>query len=41
MASKPDKEEFEQASKITGIGIAVIGSVGFVIFMLFHLIGGA
>ncbi|MBI5347196.1 MAG: protein translocase SEC61 complex subunit gamma [Candidatus Aenigmarchaeota archaeon] len=41
VASKPDKEEFEQSSKITGIGMIIIGAIGFVIFMLFHLLGGA
>ncbi len=41
VASKPGKDEFEQSSKITGIGMVIIGAVGFIIFMMFHLIGGA
>lgn len=39
VSSKPDKEEFKLSSKITGIGIVIIGIIGFVIFMIFQLLG--
>ncbi len=34
ISSKPDKEEFRQSAKITGIGIALIGLIGFIIFLI-------
>lgn len=40
VSSKPDKDEFVQSIKITGIGIAVIGFVGFVIFLIAMAMGG-
>lgn len=40
ISSKPDKEEFKQSAKITGIGMLIIGIVGFLVFMIFQLIGG-
>jgi len=40
IASKPDKSEYTQSAKITGLGFAVIGIIGFAIFMVFNLIGG-
>lgn len=40
VASKPDKEEFEQSVKITGLGMLLIGLIGFVIFLIVMLIGG-
>lgn len=39
VASKPDMEEFKLSSKITGIGLIVIGIIGFVLFMIFQVIG--
>jgi protein transport protein SEC61 subunit gamma and related proteins len=39
VATKPDKEEFKLSSKITGIGLVVIGIIGFVLFMIFQLTG--
>lgn len=39
VASKPGKDEFKLSSKITGIGMIVIGFIGFAIFMAFQLIG--
>lgn len=33
VASKPDKTEFKQSAKITGLGIVIIGIIGFVIFL--------
>lgn len=38
MARKPTEEEFAKSSKITGIGILVVGAIGFVIFLLATLL---
>ncbi len=40
VSTKPSKEEFLQTVKITGLGIIVIGVVGFVIFLAIQSIGG-
>lgn len=40
VASKPDKAEFTLSAKVTGIGMAIIGVVGFIIFIIFTLLGG-
>ena len=40
VAHKPDKDEYKQIVKITGLGFALIGIVGFVIFIAVQLIGG-
>lgn len=40
VSSKPDKEEFRQSIKITGLGTLVIGLIGFIIFLIVMLIGG-
>lgn len=40
VSTKPDKEEFRQSVKITGIGIIIIGMIGFIIFMIIQLLGG-
>lgn len=40
VSTKPDKDEFKQSVKITGMGIVVIGLVGFAVFMAIQLIGG-
>lgn len=34
VSSKPDKDEFRQSAKITGIGIVLIGIIGFIIFLI-------
>ncbi|KZX14691.1 protein translocase SEC61 complex subunit gamma [Methanobrevibacter curvatus] len=39
VAKKPDKEEFLNFSKVTAIGIAIIGVIGFVIILFGELIG--
>ena len=36
---RPTKKEYTTASKITGLGIIIIGSIGFVIFLIFKLSG--
>ena len=38
VSSKPDKEEFKLSAKITGIGMIIIGLIGFALFMLFKLL---
>lgn len=40
VSNKPDLEEFKTYSKICAIGIAIIGVIGFAIFMAVQLIGG-
>lgn len=40
VSSKPGKEEFEQSIKITGLGILLIGLIGFIIFLVVMLMGG-
>ncbi len=40
VSSKPDKDEFNQAAKITAIGTVIIGVLGFIIFIIAMLIGG-
>lgn len=38
MARKPTPEEFRKASSISAIGLAVLGAMGFVIFVLMSYI---
>ncbi|OPY25730.1 MAG: preprotein translocase subunit SecE [Methanobacterium sp. PtaU1.Bin242] len=38
VAKRPDREEYLNVSKITGIGIIIIGVVGFVITLIAQLI---
>jgi protein transport protein SEC61 subunit gamma-like protein len=41
ISRKPDREEFVNAAKITGSGIALIGAIGLIIFLIYYLtIGG-
>ena len=40
VSSKPDKTEYKQSVKITGLGFVIIGIIGFAIFMIVQLIGG-
>jgi len=39
IARKPSKDEYIGASKICAIGILIIGLIGFVIFLIFVLLG--
>ena len=39
ISRKPTKEEFMLSSKISGIGIIIIGVIGFLIFLLFVVLG--
>lgn len=40
VSSKPDKHEYRQSAKITGLGMVIIGVLGFLIFLAVQLIGG-
>jgi protein transport protein SEC61 subunit gamma and related proteins len=40
MARKPEPEEFRKAALITGLGIVVIGLVGFAIYLLMQWLDG-
>jgi len=37
VTKKPSKEEYISAIKVTGIGILLIGLIGFIIFLIFKL----
>ena len=39
VSTKPDPDEFKVSMKITGLGMLVIGVIGFVVFMIFALLG--
>lgn len=39
ISSKPKMDEFRSASKITGMGILLIGSIGFLIYLVFNIAG--
>lgn len=34
IARKPDREEFEMSSKVTGAGMVIIGLMGFIFYLL-------
>lgn len=34
ITKKPNKEEYKSIVKVTGLGIGIIGSIGFAIFLL-------
>lgn len=40
LTRKPKSSEYNETTKICGIGIVVIGSLGFLIFMIFKLTMG-
>ncbi|BBL61888.1 MAG: protein translocase SEC61 complex subunit gamma [Methanobrevibacter arboriphilus] len=39
VSKKPTKEEYINFSKVTAIGILIIGVIGFIIVLIFQLIG--
>ncbi len=39
ISKKPDREEFQNVAKITGIGILIIGVIGFILTLAAQLIG--
>jgi protein transport protein SEC61 subunit gamma-like protein len=38
VSKKPDREEFVNVAKITGIGIIIIGVIGFAIYLIGQLL---
>jgi protein transport protein SEC61 subunit gamma-like protein len=38
VARKPTREDFVSSAKITGVGITILGVIGFVIFLLYFLV---
>ncbi|OYT53874.1 MAG: protein translocase SEC61 complex subunit gamma [Candidatus Altiarchaeales archaeon ex4484_2] len=38
LTRKPKKSEYEETAKITGLGMTVIGLVGFIVFIISELI---
>ena len=40
ITKKPSKEEFKVITKITGIGIMLIGTIGFLIYLAWKLVEG-
>lgn len=41
VARKPDKTEYLEVSRVTGIGILIVGVIGFIITIISFLVGGA
>jgi len=39
VSKKPNKSEYIDFSKVTALGIAIIGVIGFVIVLIFQVIG--
>lgn len=39
VARKPDREEFLDFAKVTALGIAIIGVIGFIIVLIGQLLG--
>ncbi len=35
---KPDREEFTMSAKVTGVGILIVGTIGFLLYMAANLI---
>ncbi|MCG2827662.1 MULTISPECIES: protein translocase SEC61 complex subunit gamma [unclassified Methanothermobacter] len=40
VSKKPTREEYLNVSKVTGIGIILIGVIGFIISIIAQLLGG-
>ncbi|MEK6969418.1 MAG: protein translocase SEC61 complex subunit gamma [Nanoarchaeota archaeon] len=38
ITKKPNKEEYKSIVKVTGLGICIIGAIGFIIFLLKQLL---
>jgi len=38
MARKPDQEEYKKVVMITGLGIIIIGALGFLIYILMSIV---
>jgi len=39
VSKRPDMEEYQNVSKVTGIGVIIIGVIGFIVSILAQLIG--
>lgn len=39
VSKKPDRTEFLQIAKITGLGIIIIGVIGFIVYFIFGMLG--
>lgn len=39
ISKRPDRDEYQNVAKITGIGIIIIGVIGFIITLLSQLTG--
>jgi protein transport protein SEC61 subunit gamma-like protein len=39
VARKPDKSEYLTIAKVTGLGILLVGFIGFIIMIVAHLLG--
>lgn len=39
VSKKPNKEEYLNFSKVTALGMGIIGIIGFIIALIFQLIG--
>jgi len=39
IATKPDKEEYINYSKIIAIGVLLLGAFGFIIYVIFYFLG--
>lgn len=39
ITKKPDRDEFKTLVKVSGLGIAVIGTIGFLLHMIWILLG--
>ncbi len=40
MARKPDRKEFGQQAKITGLGVLLVGAIGFIVFYIMRFVPG-
>jgi protein transport protein SEC61 subunit gamma and related proteins len=38
VTKRPDRQEFQGLVKVTGLGIAIIGTIGFIIFLIKQLL---
>lgn len=40
VTKKPDKQEYNMSAKVTGLGIIIIGTIGFLIYLASNIITG-
>lgn len=41
VAKKPSQEEFKEVSRVTGLGVLIIGLIGFLMMAISYLIEGS